>query len=81
MSDLGGAHLHGENGEAITWERRVPKIRNTIPFQYDKVITLLSTSLLFHGPSKDNNHILRKLSLLLSFSSTQLLYSEGPLDK
>ena len=32
VSDLGGAHLHGENGEALTWERRVPKIRNTIPF-------------------------------------------------
>ena len=28
--ELGGAHLHEGNLEALTWERQVPKIRNTI---------------------------------------------------
>ena len=29
VSKLGGAHLHEKNLEALTWERQVPKIKNT----------------------------------------------------
>ena len=44
-------------------------------------IKLLSIYCLFSGPSQYNNRMLGKLSLFLSFSSIQLLYSEGPLNK
>ena len=36
VSELGAAHLHEENLDALTWEKQVPNIKNTI-FEYDKI--------------------------------------------
>ena len=44
-------------------------------------MTLLNTYCVFSGPFKYNSWMLEKLSLLFSFSSIQLLYFKGPLNK